>query len=231
MQLSQKAYERIAEQIWRDVENGVHKPGARLDTIEQLAKRYQVGRSTIREALSLLKARGLIESVQGGGTYVRQRTLEQFREAGAGWLTSPSELKELLQVRKILEVGAISLAAMERTESDVAELGQIVEQMRHSVGDEEMSQLHDIHFHQSIARASHNRLLVNLMESLSRSMARTMRDTRKLWLYREAASAAALFEEHQQMYQAIVDHDPAAAAVRMTEHLDRVARAFDGSSP
>ncbi|MCF8566547.1 FadR family transcriptional regulator [Alicyclobacillus tolerans] len=227
MQLTKKVYEFVADELRRSIESNLLKPGDKLATIEQLAKQFRVGRSTIREALGLLKAQGLVESVQGGGTYVLGSPVESFSTASSQWLSTHAELKQLLQVRKILEIGSISLAAVQRTQRDITELNHIVEQMRQSVADEEVSQLHDVNFHLSIARASQNPLLVNIMESLSSAMTRTMRDSRKLWLYRQWDSAAQLFHEHEQMFHAIVQQDESLASDIMKSHLDRVERAFE----
>ena len=70
MNLNRKNVEIIADELERQIEKGILKPGEKLESIEKLAERYRVGRSTIREALSRLKAKGMVEARQGGGTYV-----------------------------------------------------------------------------------------------------------------------------------------------------------------
>lgn len=226
MRLGAKAYEIVAEDLRRQIESGVLKPGEKLETIEALGRTFQVGRSTIREALGHLKAQGLVASVQGGGTYVTENAMNQFAASGMAWLAQADELKQLLQVRQILEIGAIQLAAVNRTEIDVANLSRIIEQMRNTIGNEEISLRHDVNFHLAIVTASHNTLLSRLMDSLSTTMVRTMRDSRKLWLYSGSASAAHLFEEHERMYLAIEEQDADLAGTVMKQHLHRVMAAF-----
>ncbi|HJV45734.1 MAG TPA: FadR/GntR family transcriptional regulator [Bacillota bacterium] len=217
MDLTKKNYEIIAEELQRIIESGIIKPGEKLDTIENLAKQYHVGRSTIREALSHLKARGLIETKQGGGTYVLQ-SLDKKLEIAA----QIDDFKELLEVRKILELGCIELAAMNRTNENIQELTRIVEQMEDAVGNEEISQVYDVNFHLAIARASQNHLLQKMMESISSSMIRTIRDSRKLWMYSESQTAPRLFEEHQKMLEAIIEQDVQLGIVTMSKHLQKV---------
>ncbi len=223
MGLNRKNYEIVADELMQMIVSGVVKPGNKLEPIETLARQYRVGRSTVREALSLLKARGMIESVQGDGTYVADNRARNLGLAQSSYLSNATELLQLLQVRKIVEVGCIGLATQFRTETNVDELDRVVQHMQHSVGNEEVSQVYDVNFHLAIARATQNPLLEQMMESVSVAMTRTIRDTRKLWLYSERESAARLFEEHRRMYQAIVDHDYQTATDTMSHHLDKVA--------
>ncbi|MDR6997848.1 DNA-binding FadR family transcriptional regulator [Neobacillus niacini] len=66
-----KIYEEVAEAIQDMIRTGKIKPGDKLDSVQQLAENFQVGRSAIREALTSLRAMGLVEMKQGEGTYVR----------------------------------------------------------------------------------------------------------------------------------------------------------------
>ncbi len=223
MGLNRKNYEIVADELMQMIDSGIIKPGNKLEPIESLARQYRVGRSTVREALSLLKARGMIESVQGDGTYVADNQARSLGLAQSSALASAAELLQLLQVRKIVEVGCIGLATQLRTQENIDELGLVIQQMQHSVGNEEVSQVYDVNFHLAIGRATQNPLLQQMMESISATMMRTIRETRKLWLYSERESAARLFEEHQHMYQAIVDRDHQTATDTMARHLDKVA--------
>lgn len=228
MKLHKKNYEIMTDELRRIIEAGLIKPGEKLDTIDQLAAQYRIGRSTVREALSHLKALGLVESRQGGGTYVKKPGLEP--QAVLDTLqTSNAELAEVLQVRKILEVGAAELAAKHRTEDDVEELGKLVEQMRNAVGNEEISQIYDANFHLAIAKASGNKMLESMMTHLSTAIYRTTQDSRKLWLYSGKDMAGKLFEEHRKLFEAIRGGDPKAAAATMAKHLAQVESALQSA--
>ena len=223
MGLNRKNYEIVADELIQMIASGVIKPGNKLDPIENLAKQYRVGRSTIREALSLLKARGMIESVQGDGTYVTDKRAHSLELAQNPSLTSATELLQFLQVRKIVEVGCIGLATQFRTQENINELGLVIQQMQHSLGNEEVSQVYDVNLHLAIGRATQNPLLEKMMENVSGAMIRTIRETRKLWMYSERESAARLFEEHRRMVQAIEERDRQTATDIMSRHLDKVA--------
>lgn len=226
MGLGRKSYEIVADELRKMIASGELCPGDKLDTIEALARNYGVGRSTVREALSLLKARGLIESIQGGGTYVSSNHTQDFAEIQRTLLTGGVELVQVLQVRQIIEVGCIGLATQYRTESNLEELDGIVHRMQHSVGDEDVSQVYDVQFHLAIAKATQNPLLLHMMENISSIMSRTIQHSRKLWLYSEQESARRLYEEHRKMFEAILTQDERLAVETMTRHLEKVASAF-----
>ncbi|MBO9609697.1 MAG: FadR family transcriptional regulator [Paenibacillaceae bacterium] len=225
MNLNKKNYDIITDELRRIIEAGLIKPDEKLDSIHQLAAQYRVGRSTVREALSQLKALGLIESRQGGGTYVRkpghkpQAVLELLQ-------TSNAELSQLLQVRKILEVGAAELAAKHRSAEDVDALGKIIGQMRDAVGNEEISQIYDTNFHLAIAKAAGNPMLETIMAHISAAMFRTVPDSRRLWLYGGEDADGTLFEEHRMLFEAIRDGDPQLAIATMAKHLAQVENAL-----
>ncbi|MCQ6563857.1 FadR/GntR family transcriptional regulator [Paenibacillus mendelii] len=225
MNLQKKNYEIIADELRRIIEAGLIKPDEKLDTIDQLAAQYRVGRSTVREALSHLKALGLVESRQGGGTYVKRPRLEP-KAVLESLETSNAELSQLLQVRKILEVGAAELAAKHRTAEDIEELGKIIGQMRGAVGNEEISQIYDTNFHLAVAKASGNAILETIMTHISAAMYRTAKDSRRLWLYSGKGAAGKLFEEHKRMFEAIRDGDPKTAVSTMVKHIAQVENAL-----
>ena len=84
--------------------------------MQQLAENFQVGRSAIREALSALKAMGLIEMKQGEGTYVRQFEASSIHfPLSTAMLMNKDDVINLLEVRKIIEIGAATSAAAKRT--------------------------------------------------------------------------------------------------------------------
>lgn len=226
MNLHKKSYEIITDELRRIIEAGLVKPGEKLDTIDQLVAQYRVGRSTVREALSHLKALGFIESRQGGGTYVKKKPGLEPQAVLDSLQTSKAELAEVLQVRKILEVGAAELAARHRTDDDVEELGKIIKQMRNDVGNEEISQIYDANFHLAIAKASGNKLLETMMTHVPAAIYRTIQDSRRLWLYSGKDTGGKLFEEHRKLFEAIRDGDPKAAATIMTKHLAQAENAL-----
>ncbi len=200
--------------------------GDKLASVEDLATRYGVGRSTIREALSALKVLGMVTIKQGGGTTVNAYEPTAQQVLGLSNHQSMTEridtLRHTLEVRRVLETGCASLAASHHNADDIAMLKNILVDMHTHLDQETQSEQTDIKFHLYIAKATHNPILIELMESLSQKLHDSMRDSRALWFYAERSSAERLYLEHQDIFLAIEQHNPEQAAMRMDAHLAKV---------
>jgi GntR family transcriptional repressor for pyruvate dehydrogenase complex len=224
-----KSSEWVQNDLLRQMDEGVLAPGDRLASVARLAEQYGVGRSTIREALSALKAMGRLDIRHGGGTFVRAPSpAETPRHPGErnpqAWVDRAQTLKHTLEVRRVLETGCAALAARNRTEEDVAGMADILEEMRAALGDEARSEQADVRFHQAIAAATHNPVLADLMAALASRLHDGMRDMRALWFYAEKSSAESLLADHRSICEAIAEGNPEAAASRMERHIARVER-------
>ncbi len=218
-----KIYEEVADAILAMIKEGKLKPGDKLLPVHQLAEEFQVGRSAIREALSALRAMGLIEMRQGEGTYVKNFEASAITSSlSAAMLMKREDLVNLLEVRKVLEAGAVQAAAAKRTDKDLEEMEHWLNAMRTANGDESIGEKADLQFHMAIAKASHNLLLLELMNHVSGMIAETMRETRRIVLYGEETTLERLTEEHQQIFDAVVKQDGAAAQEAMRYHLTKV---------
>jgi GntR family transcriptional repressor for pyruvate dehydrogenase complex len=215
-----KIYEQVAEELLLNIKNGDLKPGDKLDSVWQLAENFQVGRSAIREALSALRAMGLIEMRQGEGTFVREFDPSMISlPITTAVLMKKEDIENLLEVRKVLEVGASGAAASKRTEEDLINMKNILEKMMNSVGDEELGEKADFQFHLAVAKASQNPLLVGLMNNVGEMMLQSMRETRRVWLYSKETTSQRLYDEHMQIYKAIEAMDVRRAQDLMISHL------------
>ncbi|WP_326847700.1 FadR/GntR family transcriptional regulator [Priestia endophytica] len=215
-----KIYEQVAEELLLNIKNGDLKPGDKLDSVWQLAENFQVGRSAIREALSALRAMGLIEMRQGEGTFVREFDPSMISlPITTAVLMKKEDIENLLEVRKVLEVGASGAAASKRTEEDLINMKNILEKMLNSVGDEELGEKADFQFHLAVAKASQNPLLVGLMNNVGEMMLQSMRETRRVWLYSKETTSQRLYDEHMQIYKAIEAMDVRRAQDLMISHL------------
>ena len=223
-----KIYEEVSDELYEMIRSGTLKPGDKLDSIQQLAENFQVGRPAIREALSALSSMGLIEIKQGEGTFVKtfDPSIMNYPLTTA-LLMDKENIKHLLEVRKILESGTAELAAKKRTAEDIAEMETKLSEMLKVADDETLSDRADIAFHVTIANASKNELLITLMSQVSVMMTEKMRDIRRLALYSEEMSLKRLYQQHTQIYQAIVDKDEAGARHVMLFHLQNVEESFD----
>lgn len=213
------------------IKNGTLKPGDKLLPVHQLAEQFQVGRSAVREALSALRAMGLIEMKQGEGTYVRNFDPSSLTKSlNNKLLMKKEDILNLLEVRKVLEVGAVRAAAAKRTEANLQNMKQWLDEMAKSIGDEKAGEKADFHFHMGIAESSHNNILLELMNHVSEMIAETIGESRRIILYGEQTTSERLLEEHQSIYDAVLKQDVELAQQAMLDHLINVEHIVTGKS-
>lgn len=220
---SRKIYEVIAERIKEQIVSGGLKPGEKLPSTKELSERFQVGRSTVREALSALKAMGLVEIHQGEGSYVRSI---ESQDVGLpefdSLLMSKETVLELIEARKALEIAGAAVAAEKRTDDDLGKFEAVLKRMEEHLGDEEEGERSDIEFHLILAEATHNSIIVRLIDSISSQMQTAIRETRRLEMYANRQVSIQLWQEHQAVYEAIRGRNAAAAQEEMRRHLFHV---------
>ncbi|QQK75029.1 FadR family transcriptional regulator [Salicibibacter cibarius] len=220
---SKKIYEIVADDIKGRIDNGELQPGDRLDSVERLARQFNVGRSAVREALSALKAIGLVDIKHGEGTFIKSANRLSLKLSVSALLSMrPEEISELLEVRKIVEVGAAGSAAYRREEHQLPVIEEALQQMAVPISDGKLGEEADWQFHLAIARATQNNMLVDLLENIAKKTKQTMLETRRIWLFSEKVSAERLYEQHVCIYEAIKAKDAVLAQQRMREHLESV---------
>ena len=218
-----KSSEWVLGELKREIETGERVPGDKLASVVELAERFGVGRSTVREALSALKAMGWLDIRQGGGTYVKSPPPGNGTgDALADWMTNAQSLLQLVEVRRVLETGNASLAARNHSDADAEALRAAVRRMEEVLSDESAGEQADTAFHLLLAESTHNPLLIDLTRSLSDKLQNGMRDTRTLWFYADLRSAEALLQEHIGIMEAVTLREERLAADRMERHLAKV---------
>jgi len=177
----------------------------------EIAEKFGVSRSVVREALRMLSARGLIESRPKIGTRVKPREswnlldpilLEWMFEAAP-----PAKfVRNLFELRLIVEPAAAELAARKKTARQLATMGHAIEEMaRHTLHTAE-GQLADQQFHASILEATDNELLINLSASIGAAVRWTT-----YFKFRNKKKPRDPIEEHRALFEAIADGDGARA--------------------
>ncbi|OAS20237.1 FadR/GntR family transcriptional regulator [Paenibacillus oryzisoli] len=214
----QKGSEIVLQHIKAQIEDGTYAPGSKLPTVVDFAASFQVGRSTIREALSGLKAMGWVDIRHGGGTYV----VTTLPTESTSLFDHSETLQEVQEVRRFIEAGCATLAASRRTDQHLSMLRGILLEMASSLENEELSEQADIRFHMEIAKASQNTLFIGMMESLTERLQQSMKASRRLWFFAERASAEQLLQEHRDIVEAIALQDERLAAERMSQHIAKV---------
>src|SRR5437588_8945176 len=122
-----RIYEHIVEQIRALIREGRWAPGDQIPPERELAERFRVSRTSVREALRALEMQGVIDSRQGGGTLVRTADTEALvPPLAAAILRGRRELAEVLEVRELIEPGIARRAAIRATAEHVSELENLL---------------------------------------------------------------------------------------------------------
>lgn len=157
------AYERIVEQIEEAIARGELRPGQRLPGERELMAQFSVGRSTVREALRVLQANGLVRSRPGdprGAEVLSFSPATLHKSLTTLARVEELSLGELVQFRMVLDGAASLLAARLHTPAELAEMDAAIAEMHAAVeeGYDTFSAA-DLAFHDAVARASRNTLL------------------------------------------------------------------------
>src|ERR671926_1168235 len=129
-----RIYEHIVDQIHALIREGRWEPGDQIPPERELAERFRVSRTSVREALRALEMQGIIESRQGGGTFVRSADTEALvPPLAAAILRGQRELAEVLEVRELIEPAIAALAAARATPEHTAELESLLERQRECI--------------------------------------------------------------------------------------------------
>src|ERR671935_498624 len=199
--------ERLEELIFSRLE-----PGEMLPSEVQLAEALGVSRLSVREATRALEARGLLEISKGR----RPRVAAPNGSLVGDFFKSavrrdPRALLDLLEVRRALEVHIASLAARRATKRNIADMEMSIAAMRAADDESEAFHAADVRFHENLAAASGNRMLVFLIEAL----AEPLRESRLRSFEGHRARGGGiedLIEKHQTILDAVKARSPKAAA-------------------
>ncbi|PTM57560.1 FadR/GntR family transcriptional regulator [Desmospora activa] len=215
---------QVLERIKEMIKSGELPPNSKLPSEMELAERFGVSRSPIREALSVLAASGIIESKQGGGSWVKEVQLVNMLEQVTLDLVDVEQVYDLLEMRNIMETEAAALAALRHDPDEIVALRQALDDFaqtvknRDLVGDEA-----DYRFHRIIIQASRNPFLEQTMENVSDLLkkALTFSLQKNIGLQRKREE---VYQEHLAIYQAIKVKNPEKARKAMNIHLHNARR-------
>jgi GntR family transcriptional repressor for pyruvate dehydrogenase complex len=216
-----KTYELVAERLVGLIGEGALRPGDALATERELTRRFAVGRSSVREALRMLESQGVIRAASGSSFVVAEAANPlnaSLRLLFA--LDGQAGLRDLFELRRILECEAAALAAERRTPADLAEMDTATERMAAAL--EETGSADgfidaDLRFHLALAGATGNRLVVHSMHAVRDLLRRAL-----LTVYQIPESPDSAVGEHRKIRDAIAAGDAARARDEMRGHLDRV---------
>lgn len=231
-----RLHERVVRFVARSIVSGELASGATLPTETELAQRFEVSRTVIREAARILVAKGLVSVKHGRGMSVEAPErwhhldpLVLFEQVRTG--RGDNLLNELLEVRRVLEGEAAALAAERRTDEDVAALRADVVEMTAALEMPERFARLDMRFHGAILDGARNRLLGEAL----RPVAEVLEAGRLMTTRLIPDGAARSLEGHEEILAAVSTGEVGAAREAMRRHIlqfeDNVRSVLQVSGP
>ena len=188
----------LAQRLQRRIAAGKFRTGERLPTESELMRMFGVGRSTVREAVRMLSDRGFLNVRQGAGTFVAAPAAS---DALMEQRLRRADIRELDEVRKILEAAIVERAAARRTPQDMERIESLLAA--------------DIAFHAAMAEATHNEILCELYRTTTGHLQKGFRH-----IYRDTACFRASQPTHARLARNIADTD-------VQQALDTIAVILD----
>jgi GntR family transcriptional regulator, transcriptional repressor for pyruvate dehydrogenase complex len=214
-QVFEQLRDRIVERTWL--------PGSKIPSENALAEALGVSRAPIREALQMLASLGLLETQHGGGTYVREYSGEVFVNPLLPMLALDSpDILHVLEYRKIVEKGIVSLVVERAGEAEIAEVEQSLRAMEAHKNDPHAFARADLNFHLALAKATGNPVIMKVTAVIT--------DVLKVSMYGIVDSLGTqdgLFY-HRRILDAVREGDGPRAESLMEEHIERTIQRLKG---
>lgn len=215
---SYQSYISIVDRLQKFLAQENFQQGERLPPERTLAEQFGSSRSSVRKAIQVLTAKGLIESRQGDGTYLREHAQTVFAQAIIDALCSEDEnFDDAIELRNILEPAIAELAAIRHTKEQLNELKVVVcDQQRHLLTGEEDGNL-DARFHQCLAECTGNALIIRTMRYLNKLYATSRTEDMRDVKWRQFS-----IDDHLRIINALEKRSPEESRRAIQKHIDEI---------
>jgi GntR family transcriptional repressor for pyruvate dehydrogenase complex len=212
---------QVADWFAREIRSGRLASGEKLATEQELISQFKVSRTVIREAMASLRSEGLVVSRQGSGVFVADHSASPTFRIMSDEVRSLVDVQNVLQLRLAVEVEAVGIAAVKRTDEDLTQMRQFLEKIDQSIAAGGSAIDPDFAFHRAISTATGNPYFERFMYFLGpvvipRQSVRPQSETaEQRRLYLEQVQL-----EHRGIYQAIERRDVESARLTLRRHLE-----------
>jgi len=207
--------ELILDEIQRLITAGILRTGDRLPSESELAERFGVGRSSLREAMRALQLLGIVEVIQGKGTFLRQTFILPLATDWAR-LSRMGLISQVMEARQIIEVVIAQLAAERATEEDIAAMRAAIGRAEEAHGDLGISGEASVEFHLALAEATHNEILALMYKTVKDLYLETARETQVTPDIMENR-----LQDHRRILECVEQQNPELASQLMAEHIEK----------
>lgn len=225
-----RLYAQVVEGLLDLLREGSLTPGTRLPPERELAARFEVSRASMRQALTAVEVLGFVQVRQGSGTYVvaapgpRDPASDGVVQEVVSSDVSPLEI---LESRLLIEPGIARLAALRRTDDDVAAMGDLVAGMFSDIEAGRDAWISDWGFHTVLALATKNASLQLLTAEFQQQMSQPVWELLRARNLSRGEHSQRYMHDHGDILAAVRDQDADAAADLMSAHIDHVIQDLD----
>ena len=210
--------DHIIETIGRLIASGKLKPGDVVPSERTLSNLLKVSRNSVRQALKALDVLGVLDIKPGARTYLNT-SLSNLLVNPMKFMTLLHDLKikELFQTRKIIEVELTKLAALNATAENLVEMVEFLHNAKSHIKSKNKYLEYEMGFHESIFKASGNRVLAALMSSINNLLLESRKKSVKYF-----PDLSMSLKQHNEIYLSIKDKNSEKAGQLMLEHLNLI---------
>jgi GntR family transcriptional repressor for pyruvate dehydrogenase complex len=214
-----RLFEQIVEQVEASILSGQLKPGDQLPPERDLAQRFGVSRTAVREAVKTLREKGLVEAYSGRGTFVTNGTSQAIRQSLDLMIRINQQegSANLAELRLVLEPEIAGLAASRIEDQLLSTMRDAVAIMDRNLHDPDAYVEADLDFHLALAEAAGNPLILSLLDSI----VGLLREQRSRIFDVDGGPERGQFH-HKKILKAVEQRDPEAAREAMRAHLNQV---------
>lgn len=217
-----RLYKKIIQSIMTFIEENDMKHGDRLPSERALAELLDVSRTTVKEAVSVLEANGIVHIRQGVGIFLAASNSEQFqKEISEILVNQKGRFQEMIELRQAIEGDAAYYAAERITLQQKEKLTKTYEELVLAESAGRTTIIEDLNFHLVIAEASNNNLLFEVMKLISSRMEVFLIQNRAKTM-EGAAQIKNVTHEHSRIYESVMNGKPDLAKRAMWDHLHSI---------
>ncbi len=211
--------QQVVEGLKEYITTGEIQIGEKLSTEKELCMQFGVGRGTVREAICTLQALGFVEMIPGKGAYVANTQEPSENEITKWFVENEVEVKDVIEVRSVIEPLAIKLAMQHAKEKDKKELEEIHQRTVRAVeaGDILLIGSCDEAFHTYIMECSRNKMLISINKQINDYLKKFRGKT--FWIPQNVQN---VLPAHMKILNAFLEGDVKKAQECMADHIDKI---------
>lgn len=208
----------LLEKFVELIMDGTLKPGFTFPNENVMCRRMGIGRSTLRETYTALKAMGFITRTKAGTTVNNNKQI--IASVPLNYMFKNSELQDIYEFRNMLETQCAQIASMRASEDSINTMANIIKEMRIKGAEHDIDALTelDVKFHFEIASSVGNPLIKNTLVAVTNEFEHSA--------YAGYCLDQSIIEQsidfHQQIYEAIKNHDAELARFKMQAHIKNI---------